>query len=334
MDFARQSYLFLLTLLPIAAVALAWAARRKRVDRARLGTPSLINTLSASVSTTRHRWKIFLWFLALVALVISLARPRWGTEVQIAAQRGVQVMVVLDVSTSMLAEDIQPNRLAQAKLTVEELMDRLAGNELGLVLFAGAAFVQFPLTSDFNTARSFLNAAGPRTISRPGTALADAVRVALDGFPDETANNRVILLLTDGEGHEGDPIDAATTAAKEEVTIYAIGFGSPEGEPIPIRDDTGGLAGYRKNAQGETVFSRLDEATLQQMTNQTDGLYFRATPGGDETTAIADAIAARDSGDLESKFEARRVERFEWFAGLALLALTAEMLIGDRINRK
>ena len=332
MDFARPGYFYLLALIPIAAVALAWAARRKREEIARLGTPSLIDALSTSLSGMRRRWKTALWFIALTTLVISLARPRWGTLVQVTAQRGVQVIVVLDVSASMLAEDVQPNRLARAKLTVSELWDRLGGNESGLVLFAGAAFIQFPLTSDFNTARSFLNAAGPWAISRPGTALADAIRVAVGGFPEEIASNRVILLLTDGEGHEGNPVDAAAGAADAEVTIYAIGFGSPEGEPIPIRDDTGALVSYKKDEQGETVFSRLDESTLQQIASRTDGLYFRASASGDEITVVTDTIAARDSGELEGQFETRGVERFEWFAGLTLLALTAELLIGDRIK--
>lgn len=332
MDFARPTYLFFLALVPVGALVLVLETQRKRADVARLGTPALIATLGASVSGTRRRWKTILWFIALIALVVSLARPRWGSQVQVAAQRGVQVMVLLDVSTSMLAEDIKPNRLARAKLTVEELMDRLGGNELGLVLFAGAAFVQFPLTADFYTARAFLDAAGPWMISRPGTALEEAVRVALGGFPNEIASNRVILLMTDGEGHEGDPLAAASTASDAGVTFYAIGFGSPDGEPIPIRDDNGTLMGYKKDAQGETVLSRLDEETLQQMANETDGLYFRASASGDEIAAITDAIAALDTGELEGQFETRGVERFEWFTGLALLALTAEFLIGERVT--
>jgi Ca-activated chloride channel family protein len=203
-----------------------------------------------------------------------------------------------------------------------------------LVLFSGAAFVQFPLTADFNTARSLLEAAGPWTISRPGTALEEAVRVAVEGFPKEIASNRVILLLTDGEGHEGDPVAAARAVAEEGITIHAIGFGSPEGEPIPIRDESGALVGYKKDARGETVLSRLDETTLQQIANETGGLYFRASASGAEIDAIADAIAALDTDELESQFETQGVERFEWFAGLALLALTAEYLLSDRDEKR
>jgi Ca-activated chloride channel family protein len=242
-------------------------------------------------------------------------------------------MIVLDVSSSMLAEDIKPNRLARAKLTVEDLMDQLGGNELGLVLFAGAAFVQFPLTADLNTARSFLDASGPWTISRPGTALEEAIHVAIRGFPEELASNRVILLLTDGEGHEGDPMSAAAAAAEAGVTLLAVGFGSPEGEPIPLRDGNGFLIEYKTDPQGETVLSRLDETTLREIVDQTDGLYFRASAAGDEISAIADAVAAFDTGRLESQLETRGVEGLEWFAALALLALMSEFLVGERNER-
>ncbi len=332
MNFARPHALYLLLIVPLAALLLAWSARRKRTALARLGTPDLVEALSHRPSPARRRWRTALWFLALTSLVIALARPRWGTQVNVTAQRGVQVMVTLDVSSSMLAEDVKPDRLARAKLTVKELMDRLGGNEIGLVLFSGAAFVQFPLTADLNTARSFLDAAGPRSISRPGTALEEAIRVALDGFPDDVAAHRVILLLTDGEGHEGDPLKAARDAAEAGVTIYAIGFGSPQGEPIPLRDAAGALLGYKKDAEGNTVLSRLDETTLTQIADATGGRYFRASPGGAEIEAVAEAIASMATGETESRFEVQGVERFQWFVALALAALVGESVMG--VGRK
>jgi len=334
MQFVRPDYLYLLTLVPLAAVVALWAARRRRADMARLGTPALIDALSGSVSHTRRRWKTGLWFVALLALVVALARPLWGTEVRVIAQRGVQVMAVLDVSTSMNAEDVKPNRLERAKLVIEELMVRLGGHEIGLVLFSGAAFVQFPLTSDMNTTRSFLRAAGPASISRPGTALDEAIRVAVQGFPENSASQRVILLLTDGEGHQqGDVLAAARAAADAGVIIHAIGFGSSEGEPIPIRDEDGNLIGYKKDAQGETVLSRLDETTLRAITEQTGGMFLSFGAAGDEIDAVADAISALQHGEAEDQFETRGVERYGWFAALALMALVAEHLVGERKSR-
>jgi Ca-activated chloride channel family protein len=330
MDFARPLYLYLLGLIPLAILFLTWAGSQRRKTLARVGVPSLIESLSANVSHRRRRWKTALWFVALVAPILALARPLWGTQVTIKVQEGVEIMAVLDVSASMLAEDIKPNRLTRAKLTIEELMDRLGGNEVGLVIFSGAAFVQFPITADLTTARAFLEEAGPSSISRPGSALEEAIQVALNGFPDQRATSRVVLLLTDGEGHEGDALAAAQKAAAQGVVIHAIGFGSPDGEPIPIRDADGGAVGYKKNVEGETVLSRLDEITLQRIAAETGGLYFRASAGGEEIDAIADAIDRLETSEQEKQFEIQGVERFDWFAGVAILALSVEILISDR----
>lgn len=332
MDFARPSYLYFAGCIPLALAFLAWAASRRRAAMNRIGDPRLVAALSASVSQRKRRWKTALWFVALLALIVALARPLWGSQVRVRAREGVEVMVVLDVSSSMLAEDVKPSRLMRAKLTVEELMGNLGGNEVGLVVFAGAAFVQFPLTADFTTARAFLGVASPGSISRPGTALEEAIRVASGGFSEKRAASRVILLLTDGEGHEGDPLAAAQEAAAQGAVIHAIGFGSPTGEPIPIRDASGSVVAYKKDAQGETVLSYLDEITLQQIASETGGLYFRASAGGDEIDAIVEAISALATGESEEagQFETQGVERFVWFAGVALLALTVETLLYDR----
>jgi Ca-activated chloride channel family protein len=329
MEFVKPDYLYLLGSVPIVIIFLVWTAAQRRTALMALGAPDLIAALSANVSQRKRRWKTVLWLLTLITLIVALARPRWGTQVTVKVQEGVEVMVALDVSSSMLAEDIKPNRLTRAKLTIEELMDRLGGHEIGLVIFSGAAFVQFPLTADFYTARSFLEAANPESISRPGTALEEAIRVAMDGFPEEHATSRVILLLTDGEGHEGDPLTVAQDAAQEDVMIHAIGFGSPRGEPIPIRNAQDEVTGYKKNEQGETVLSRLDEVTLQRIVNETGGHYFRASAGGAEIDAIVEAIGALQTGTQEGQFEMQGVERFMWFAGTALLALTVETLLTD-----
>lgn len=271
-----------------------------------------------------------LWLAAVVSVIVALARPLWGTEVVVKVLEGVQVVVALDVSNSMLAEDIKPNRLMRAKLTVEELLDRLGGNDVGLVVFSGAAFLQFPLTADLHTARTFLDAASPESISRPGTALEEAIRVAAASFIEQQASRRVIMLLTDGEGHEGDPIAAARDAAAEDVVIHTIGFGAPEGEPIPIRNASGQVVGYKKNAEGETVVSGLDEVTLQQIARETGGIYARAGSGDGEMDAFLKAIAALETGEREEEFETHGVERLSWFAAAALVALVAESLLSDR----
>jgi Ca-activated chloride channel family protein len=335
MDFAQP--LFLTCFIPLVLIGLLiyFLARRTDLALARLGSPQLIARLSASVNQRGRRWKIVLWFVALSLVIVALARPRWGSQVEYVERRGVEIMVALDVSESMLAEDFKPNRLARAKLEITELMDILEGNELGLVLFSGAAFVQFPLTSDFATARTFLDAAYPGIISRPGTAIAEAIEIALTGFNEERATQKVIILLTDGENHEGDILKAAESAAEKGIIIYTIGFGSPDGEPIPQYDTQGNLLDYKRDRQsGEVVLSRLDETTLQQIARITAGRYFRAVPDGREIGFLANAISELQTSELESRFETRRVERFQWVLGLAILALVIIELIPERVRQK
>lgn len=336
MDFAEPIYLTCFVPLLLLALLLFFLGKRKQAAINRLGMPQLIARLSATVNWSGRRWQIVLWFLALALVIVALARPRWGSQVEVVERQGVEIMVALDVSQSMLAEDIKPNRLARAKLEISELMDRLEGNELGLVVFAGAAYIQFPLTADFSTARFFLEAAHPGMISRTSTNLADAIRVATTGFNEERASQKVIILLTDGEANEfTEEVPAmAQKAANEGIIIYAIGFGSPDGEPIPEYDELGNLTGYKKDRQGETVLSRLDETTLQQVALTTNGRYFRAAADGREVGFLASAISELQKGELESRFETRGIERFQWFLGLAVLALIISELIPDRVRQK
>lgn len=334
MDFAQPVFLSCFIPLIFIGLVIYFLVRRTELAVARLGSPQLIARLSASVNQRGRRWKMVLWFAAVSLLIVSLARPRWGSQVEYVERRGVEIMVALDVSESMLAEDLKPNRLARAKLETTELMDRLEGNEMGLVLFSGAAFVQFPLTSDFATARTFLDAAYPGIISRPGTAIAEAVEIAITGFNEEQATQKVIILLTDGENHEGDILASAESAAEKGIIIYTIGFGSPGGEPIPQYDAQGELIDYKRDQSGELVMSRLDETSLQQIALISGGRYFRAVPDGREIGFLADAIGELQTSELESRFETRRVERFQWFLGLAVLALVIIELIPERVTQE
>jgi Ca-activated chloride channel family protein len=330
MDFAQPLYLTCFIPLFFLALLLALLIRREKVMVARLGAPELIAKLSAAVNWRGRRWRLVLWFLALIFLIIALARPRWGSQVEYVERQGVEIMVALDISESMLAEDLKPNRLERAKLEISELMDRLEGNELGLVLFSGAAFVQFPLTSDFNTARMFLESANPGLISRSGTAVAEAINIAKTGFNEERATQKVIILLTDGEDHDGEVITAAEEAAGEGIIIYTIGFGSPDGEPIPQYGGLGELVGYKKDRNGEVVLSKLDETTLQQIAFVTNGRYYRAAADGREVGFLAGAINELQTTELEGRFETRRVERFQWFVAIAIAFLVIGELIPDR----
>ncbi len=331
MDFAEPIYLLCFIPLIILGLFLIFLTKRKQIAINKLGTSQLIAKLSATVNWRGRRWRTQLWFVALALIILALARPRWGAQVDYIERQGVEIMVALDVSESMLAEDFKPNRLARAKLEITELMDRLEGNEIGLVLFSGAAFVQFPLTSDFATARMFLESAYPGIISRPGTAVTEAIDIAITGFNEERSSQKVIVVLTDGENHEGDVLEAARQAAAEGVIIYTIGFGSPNGEPIPEYDHLGNLKGYKQDRLGETVLTRLNETLLQEIALVTNGRYFRATADGREVGFLIDAIGDLQTSELEGRFETRGIERFQWLLFSAIVALVMIELIPDRL---
>ena len=330
MTFAQPDYLYALALMPVMALFMVWAGRRRLSALASLGDPSLIDRLSLSVDWRGRRVRSWLWFMALALLIVALARPRWGSEVQIVERQGVQIMIALDVSTSMLAEDIKPNRLKRAKLEIVDLMSRLDGDEVGLVLFSGASFLQFPLTFDYSTARTFLDAAGPQMITRPGTAIGKAIDTAVKGFNDRRAGQKVILIITDGEGHEGDPLAAARRAREEGVVIYTIGFGSPEGEPIPEFDAFGRMVGFKLDQRGEVILSKLDEVTLQQIAREGGGKYYRAVADGRVIESLANDFDALQKESFESELRTRHIERFQMFLALALLLLVAIELIPER----
>lgn len=333
MTFGQEEFLLGLILLPVVGLFLWWANRRKHQALNRLGDSRLVARLTTTINWQGRRWRKLLWLTVLALLIVALSRPQWGSEVQVVEQQGVEIMVALDISQSMLAEDIKPNRLQRAKLEIADLMNRLAGDELGLVLFSGASFIQFPLTSDYATARTFLDNAQPGLISQPGTAIGSAIRTAMTGFDEQRTAQKVIIVFTDGENHEGEALAAAEEAATANILIYTIGFGSPDGEPIPELNQLGEVVGYKKNQQGETILSRLDEITLQQIALAADGRYFRATADGQELTALLAEIDQLQQETLESQFEVRRVERFQILLAVALLLMVIIELIPDRLTR-
>jgi Ca-activated chloride channel family protein len=334
MTFAKPVFLYGLFLLPLAGLFLWWAYRRRKADLARLGNPALVQRLSSTVNWRGRRWRNALWLVVLAQLFVSLARPTWGTETEMVEQEGIQVMVALDVSKSMLAQDIKPDRLSRAKMEITDLMSRLGGDEIGLVLFSGASFVQFPLTADYATALTFLDNARPEVISRPGTAIGDAIRTAMAGFDANRASQKVILLITDGEDHEGDTVTMAEQAAEQGILIYTIGFGSTKGEPIPEFNDRGEITGYKRDQNGEVVLSRLDEATLREIAEAGGGRYFPATADGSELAALAGELDSLQQAEVSAQLETRGIERFQGFLVVALALMVVSELIPDRIVRQ
>lgn len=329
MSFLYPFTLILLVLLIPLGAFLVWRHNLRLSALRRLGDPALIRALAPAVSPQRRLWKSGLWLLAAAALIIALARPVWGVDLDVIETQGISIMIALDVSNSMNAQDLVPSRLERARLVIRDLFDGLAGNEIGLILFAGTAFVQFPLTTDTNSAGSFLNAVSTESISLQGTAIEDALRLAMNTFSAQSPAAKVIILMTDGEGTEGDALTAAAAAAEQGIIIHAVGFGDPAGSAIPILDAQGQIAGYKTDTAGSVVLSRLDEELLAQIVERTGGLYQRA--GAGEAAAIVNAIngSLEQADVLQTRTEERGVERFGIFVALALLALSLEMLLPE-----
>lgn len=334
MTFAHPQFLIALLLVPLAALFLLWAGRQRQRALARLGDRALIQRLIAAVNWRGRRWQAALTLFALAMLVVAIARPQWGSETQEIDQEGLQVMVALDVSQSMLAQDIQPSRLDRAKLEIRDLATQLKGDEIGIVPFSGAAFVQVPLTSDYTTALNYLQDAGPGLISRPGTVIGDAIRTATAAFDPKLASQKVLVLMTDGEDVESNPLAAAQEAAEQGVMIYTIGFGTPEGEMVPETDQSGRVVGYKQDAQGSPVISRMDEATLQKIAQTGGGQYYRATADGSELASLLAQIDGLQKAQLQSRQAVRMTERYQIFLALALAALVLAELIPDRVRQR
>ena len=331
--FAMPLALWGLLLVPLLAVLFVAAERRRKRDLARLATPSLLARLTGNVHNANRRRKYGLYLLALTGMVLGLARPQWGAQQQALEQRGLEIMVALDISESMLAEDISPNRLRRAKLDIRELMQRLRGDALGLVVFSGASFVQFPLTTDVNTAQRFLEDAQPSLISRPGTVIGDAIRTALSGFSDNPSSDRAILLFTDGEDSETDPEAAAQEAAEAGVTIFTIGMGSEAGATIPNYDSQGRLIGYKQDRAGNLVTSRLDASGLEDIAAITGGRYFAGTRPR-TLAALEQALANLEQGTLGEQASTQAIERFQWFLAAALLCLVIADILPEKRTLK
>ena len=331
MRFATPEYLHVLWLIPAFALIFWQAARARRRGADRFGERELVAKLSRSVSRWRQNAKLMMILLALTCLAIAVARPQIGTHAVPVKAEGIDLVFALDTSLSMLAEDIKPNRLTRAKHEMSALMDKLRGDRVGIVIFSGASFIQCPLTFDYSAAKMFLDSVNTNSISVPGTALESAIRTALRAFENSPPNSaKVIVVLTDGESHDGDALKAAEDAEKAGVKIYAIGIGSEKGELIPLHDEQGNLSGYKKDRDGNVVMTKLDQLTLEKIAALTDGQFYHVSSGGIELEKIYGEIANMAKTERETQLVMRYEEQYQYFVGAALLLLAAELLVSER----
>jgi Ca-activated chloride channel family protein len=333
MRFGASFFLWFLFAVPVIAALLALDAHRRRRLLDRLGDRPLLERLSRSLSVEKRIIKGLLVVVASAFLVLALARPQWGMKTETVRRRGVDVMIAVDTSLSMLSEDMKPNRLAQARSAIRGLFDLLEGDRVGLVAFSGTAYVACPLTLDYGAAAMFVDILDTDLLPVPGTAVAAALRAATDAFPKEEGRHKVIILVTDGEDHEGDIEAAVSEAAERGIIIHTVGVGATGGVPIPLRNARGDMTGYKEDREHRKVTSRLDEGALQSIAAATHGKYFRSTPEGIELEGVYEEIAAMDPKNMTSRTVTRFEERYIIPLGAALLLLGLETALGDRRRR-
>lgn len=330
MRFGAPVYLWALFLAPVLALLLALLAWRRHRALDRFGDLALVKRLASSLSVERRLIKAVLLVIASVFLVLALARPQWGARMETVTRRGIDLVIAVDTSNSMLAEDVAPNRLAQARAAVLSLLDMLEGDRVGIVAFAGTAYLACPLTLDYGAAGMFVDVLDTDLLPVQGTAIAEAITVATKAFPEGERRYKVIILITDGEDHEGDVEGAANAAADQGIVIHTVGIGSTSGTPIPLRNARGDVTGYKEDQERRKVTSRLNESALESIAVATRGKYHRASAEGIELRRIYEEIAAMDRRTLSSRMMSAFEERYVIPLGAALVLLALEAALGDR----
>ena len=327
-NFAQAQYLLLILLIPVFFLiqALVFRLRARRIRR--FGNEELVGQLMPSYSRTRTWVRLSMFSIGFFFFAIGLSRPQIGAKLKEHETKGAEIMIVLDVSNSMLAEDYSPNRLERAKLAISRLVDKLRDDRIGLIVFAGNSFVQLPITTDYVSAKMFLNTITTESVPIQGTAIGEAINMALRSFSAQSEKSRAIIVITDGENHEDDPVAAAAQAAEMGVRVFTIGVGSPEGKPIPMDGE------LLKDKEGNIVVTRLDESVLQEVAKAGDGVYVRAGNSEFGLNPIIDDIRRMEDEKYSSIVFEEFDEQFMYFLGIALFFFALEMLIGDRRSKR
>jgi Ca-activated chloride channel family protein len=330
--FENIEYLYALLLIPFFSLLFILYILWKRKAIKRFGEYDMIRQLMPHYSPYRPVVRFILLMAAYTLLIIGLANPQIGSKMEKVQRKGADLVIALDVSNSMLAQDIRPDRLTRAVQGISKLIDRLEGDRIGIVVFAGKAYVQLPITTDYSAAKMFLTTISTRMVPSQGTAIGDALELSVKSFREDE-RSKAIVIITDGENHEGDALEAAQAAAEKGIRIFTIGMGSPEGSPVPVYDDMNRQTGFKSDRQGQTVISRLDETMLQQIASAGSGIYVRASTGQDGLTRILDEINAMEKQEIETRTFSEYESRFQYFLALALILLVIELIIPDRKSR-
>ena len=328
--FANIEMLWMLAVVPVFIGLYIWYTRRKRRQLAEFGDPALVIELMPNASRVRPNVKFSILMVALVLLILAAARPQYGQREQTVKRQGIEAIIALDISNSMLAEDVAPCRLDRAKQMLSKMIDQMVDDKVGLVVFAGEAYTQLPITCDYVSAKMFLNSITPDLIKTQGTAIGAALNTAIQSFgSEETDASRAIILITDGENHEDDAAAVAARAKEMGIKVMVVGIGKPEGSPIPIP----GTNNFRKDRQGNVVVSRLNEDMCREIAKAGNGIYVRCDNTNTAMRALQKEIDTLATTEIETKVYTEYNEQFQSFVLVALLLLVIDFFIFNRKNK-
>ena len=331
--FGNTEYLYLLFLVPVLLLIFRLGRGLTRRRLKQFGDPDILRDLMPDLSYSRPIVKFLLYVTALVFLILAVARPQFGTKLQEVKRKGIEIVIALDVSNSMLAQDIQPNRLEKAKQSISKLVERLVNDRIGLIVFAGQAYTQIPITNDYASAKMFLSSISTGIVPVQGTAIGSAIQLAIKSFTQQEDMSRVLIIITDGENHEDDAIAIAGEAASNGIKIYTIGVGLDKGSPLPLSSGSG-QQDFLKDKDGNVVISKLNEQMLQQIAAEGGGKYIRANNTRLGLNALFEDINQLEKKEIEAKVYSEYQDMFQYPAALALLLIIIEYLILDRKNRR
>jgi Ca-activated chloride channel family protein len=330
--FEHTDFLWALLLIPALTGIFIWMMIWKKRALQRFGEWTIIHRLLPGQSNGRVIAKFILLMIGYGFLIVGIANPQLGSKLVEGERKGIDIIIALDVSNSMLAEDIKPSRLEMSKQAISKLIDNLGNDRIGIVIFAGNAYTQLPITTDYSAAKMFLSNIDTKIVPTQGTAIGEAIELAVGAFDDET-HSRAIIIITDGENHEDDALKASKDASEKGIIVYTVGMGLPEGAPIPEYNKYNQMVGYKKDRDGSTVVTKLDEAMLQQIASAGKGVYVRANNTQSGLKTILEEINKLEKTKFESRMFSDYEDRFQYFIAVSLIFLLLELFIFERKSK-
>ncbi len=331
--FANNEFFLLLLVVPVLIFIFYYAFYKKKQAIKKFGNPDLILKLMPEASFFRGAFKFWILIFAIIFVILAIVRPQFGSRLKEVKRKGIEIVIALDVSNSMLTQDIKPNRLERAKQAISKLLDKLRNDKIGLIVFAGDAYVQVPITMDYGATKMMLASVNTNIVPKQGTSISSAIDLAMKSFTQNNEVNKAIIIITDGENHEDNAIEMAREARKKGIYVYTIGIGLPAGKPIPFTNEYGQQS-FRKDKNGNVIISKLNEPMLAEIAHVGEGKYFKATNLQTGLNEFFKHIGDLEKTEFEAKVFSDYEERFPFFTWLAMILIVIEFFIMEKKNKR